>query len=273
MFGRRELLASLAALALPSGFGEAAAPAADLIDLLYNLTWIPDGGPWEKHAYVVYAPWCPYCKRLYALSRPLAGRMQLRWIPAGSRTAQWRRYNAALGLSRDPRQLAAVFTAGRVTETGSKHFPSVDLNEGVIAAHSAEISELAGRTWGFPTVVYRSAAGVKGFTGIATNFEDRLATAVDDPRYPVDRSKSLELLRRSFSETPLLDNQHVRGRRRTDVHALPFADAPVIGRFDAGESRLALAEIAADGGRWVAIPFYRDDLRGYVPRAEIDIRT
>ena len=250
-----------------------AAGPDQLIDILYNLAWAPDGAPAEKHAYVVFAPWCPACKHLYVISRSLAAKMQLRWIPAGSRGAQWRRFNANLGLSRDPRQLAALWANGRNTDAEPKRFTSVDLNEGVIAAYSRDITEAAGREFGFPTIIYRDNAGVRALSGVPTNFEARLGAVVSDPGHPVDGSKSIVLLRRSIAETPLLDGQHAYARRPAAMRALPFDDAPVVGTVRAGSSYLALAEISTEAGRWIAVQFTKQDVRAYLPRAELDLRS
>jgi hypothetical protein len=271
---RRQVLALIAALTLPIHVKEAVAAAPErLIDLLYNLAWVPDGAPSAKHAYVVFAPWCPACKHLFKNSRSLVSKMQLRWIPAGSRTAEWRRYNATLGLSRDVQQLTALWAGGRNPNAEPRRFTSVDLNEGVIVAYTPDISEIVGRAFGFPTVIYRDAAGVKAFNGVPANFAARLEAAVTNAGYPVDGSKSIALLRRPISEMPLLDGQHAHGRRPATLRALPFEDAPAVGAMRGGDSRLALAEIATDGGRWIAVAFSRGDLRAYVPRADVDLRA
>lgn len=270
---RRRFVALGAALMLSASARPAAAGPDRLIDVLYNLAWVPDGGPAEKHAYVVFAPWCPACKHLYISSRSLAARMQLRWIPAGSRGAQWRRFNANLGMSRDSRQLAALWANGRNIDAEPKRFTSIDLNEGVIAAYSRDIAEAVGREFGFPTTVYRDNTGVKAFSGVPTNFEARLGTVVSDTGHPVDGSKSIALLRRSIAETPLLDGQHVYTRRHAAMRALPFDDAPVVGTVRAGSGYLALAEITTEAGRWIAVQFTKQDVRAYLSRAELDLRS
>jgi len=271
---RRRFVALGAALLLSGGARQAAAEASPdrLIDILYNLAWVPDGTPAEKHAYVVFAPWCPYCKELFIKSRPLVSRIQLRWIPAGSRNAQWRRYNASLGLSRDVRQLAALWASGGNMDAEPRRFTSVDLNEGVIAAYRPQISEIAGVPTGFPTTVYRTAKGVRVFNGAPANLEARLNAIATDANYPVDGSKSITLLRRPITETPLLNGQHVRARRSVDLRALPFTDAPVVGALRSGESQLALAEVVTESGRWIALELTKYDVRAYLPRADVDVR-
>ena len=57
------------------------------------------------------------------------------------------------------------------------------------------------------------------------------------------------------------------------MHALPFADAPIVGALQPGESRLALADITAEGGRWVAVQSSRYDRRAYVSRPDVDLRS
>jgi hypothetical protein len=41
----------------------------------------------------------------------------------------------------------------------------------------------------------------------------------------------------------------------------------------AGDSYLALAEIATESGKWIAVQFSKYDLRAYLPRTDVDLRA
>jgi hypothetical protein len=41
----------------------------------------------------------------------------------------------------------------------------------------------------------------------------------------------------------------------------------------AGSSYLALAEISTEAGRWIAVQFTKQDVRAYLPRAELELRS
>lgn len=273
---RRQVLPLLAAPLL--GLGRATAPRAaepDLLDALYDLAWIPDGSSWQKHAYVITAPWCAACKQAYRESRALVSDVQLRWIPAGSDDQKWLNYNAALARSRDPRMLDELYLTGTIADVGAPGFRSADLNEGVLFARRAELERLLGRSYAYPTFVCRWGSEILARAGYSDELFDGLPKAVaPDERHTPDGSKSLDLLSRPVDEAPIDDHVSAVARDAIATRALPFQDAPLVDLLEEGEARGVAAEIETADGSWIALDYPRQrgsgrGLRTYVPANQV----
>jgi hypothetical protein len=241
-----------------------------LIDTLYNLTWIPDGSLWQKHAYVIFAPWCPVCKALFHDSRSLVSQLQLRWIPAGSRKGRWRDYNAVLGRSRDEKALAQPFTTGSVTTESLIDFNSIDLNEGVIFSQKPALQRLLGQPYAFLTLIHASREGM-----VATFPPDDIGSLaggiVTNESYSPDGSEGPQLLARSAVETPIMEKLSAVAKGDVAISALPFTDGPKVGVLT-GRSYGALARIETDAGTWIALDYLTNGVRAYVPADRTELR-
>jgi len=276
---RRDLLPMAAAALVLSGEPGTAGAALDppVTDALYNLAWIPDGTPWQKHIYIISAPWCPVCKRFFNETRDLVSGVQLRWIPAGTFDGKWRVYNAVLARSRDIRRLTELYTTGGIADAHATQFDSIDLNEGVIFTQSEELERLLGEHWGFPTLVYRTGDGTGAFTGIPNDIAKLVETVVSDETQPPDGSKGSEMLRRTLVQTPIAEHQSAFAKGEVPMFALPFSDAPQVFAMQDNTDRQAFAEYQTDAGRWTAVRFLtRDNLvdgvHAYVPSDRVELR-
>jgi len=272
---RRQILPiAAAAVALPSLWRGAAAATgeAPLVDSLFNLAWIADGSPWQKHLYVLFAPWCPYCKALFHDSRGLVSGLQIRWIPAGSRDEKSRKYNVALARSRDVKVLNELFTTGAIADVTVPSFDSIDLNEGVIFSQSQELDRLIGRSYGFPTLVYPGKDGIVAMSGAPDDVGTLLKDVVGDGRYPPDKSTAPGLLARPLTETPIEESLRAFAKDKSvAMRALPFADAPQVDDLG-GTSYRALARMQTDAGTWIAVSYLTNGIRAYVPEDWVELR-
>jgi hypothetical protein len=83
---RREILALGLGLLLPlPAFAEPVIQGKAALEALFQAPWIADGAASQRHAYVVFAPWCPVCKLLFQRTRGARDGVQLRWVAGGSR--------------------------------------------------------------------------------------------------------------------------------------------------------------------------------------------
>jgi len=162
LLARRTLLgaamatgASLAGIATARGD----APQLDLFQTLNDLSWVADGSAGSRFVYVIYAPWCPYCKKLYAETRGLASSVQIRWIAAGSTNERARLNNIKIASSRDPAKLRELFASGDIAgETAAVPY-AIDMNETVLQALRPTLDQLIKRSYGYPTLVFRTSRG------------------------------------------------------------------------------------------------------------------
>lgn len=71
--------------------------AENVLRLVGNLPWLPDGKEGDKVLYVIYTPTCPISQRLYDATRKLTDKVQIRWIPVdpdGSLNSMYEQRNA-----------------------------------------------------------------------------------------------------------------------------------------------------------------------------------
>jgi hypothetical protein len=242
---------------------------SDLLAALYDLSWVADGRSDAHQAYVIYAPWCPVCKHLYRVSRSLVGNLQLRWVPSGTRDERSRMNNERIATSRDHRQLDQLFSTGDASGSGNRF--AVDFNESVIYAETGAINGVLGSQYGYPTVVYRTAGGVRAFAGVPEDFEDRLKASLPLPGGPA-RPRVETWLARSIVERERPQNKLAVPRKTIELRALPFEDAPAVESFPTNTGYPADAVVEADGSQWVAIVLLKKGTRAFAPAAMVELR-
>jgi hypothetical protein len=253
---RRAVLPLLAAgLSIPQLGWAAAETTPTLIDALYNLPWIPDGTPWQRHAYVIAAPWCPWCKDLYRETRETVSKVQLRWIEAGGdRGDKWAAYDFALARSRDPRMLAEIYETNAITEPTPLNYNAVDLVDGALHAWEDEFNRLLGRNYAFPTILYRNGDRTEVMPHDDPDvLIARLLDIAPDNRQPLNLSDGSDLLSRAFKVEALGENMAAIGKGDVPMRALPFADAPLAGTLRDDGAAPAVARVRNEAGNWIAV--------------------
>ena len=273
---RRTVLgAAVAAGASLAGFGPARgdAPQLDLLETLNDLSWVADGNAGARFVYVIYAPWCPYCKQLYIETRGLKSSLQIRWIVAGSTNERARRNNIKIASSREPAQLRELFASGDIASETAVVPYAIDLNETVLQALRPALDQLIQRSFGYPTLVFHTTRGPRAQAGTPrspqTYLQDNVAATTAAPREPA----SLAWLKRPMREIESLRGKSAVVQRATQVRALPFDDVPVVGSIAPGQSHRATRIVEAEGTSWVSIAFLRNGMRAFVPAEAVELQA
>jgi hypothetical protein len=141
------------------------ADADQMLATVENAVWAGDGLASDKQVYVVYNTQCPYSQRLYKETRGLTGKLQFRWIPATG--------NGAEGVTslRSGDAVADAF-AGRRPDPGdaARGRRAVDYNAAVQVSIDFQLRGYDTSTsFAYPTLVYRTAKGVKVVAGNPAN--------------------------------------------------------------------------------------------------------
>jgi|SRR5579871_3764477 len=262
-----QLMVASALTATP-GFVGAAHAADDLVQKVSDLVWVPDGPNGAKHAYVIFAPWCPQCKAFYHASRQLVQSIQLRWVPAGIRDARSRANNAALTSTRDPRKLYELCATGNISGAAEYPTAAADLNQSILVPLGHELSSFLRGSYAFPTALFRSTNGIEAVVGPDNASFSRIVATV-----PYQPRSDVWLKRQIFVRERLDANMLAAARTRSAIYALPFLDVPIVRELEPGRGYHAEARIVADGRGWIAIRFHSYGGWAYVPESDVVLRT
>ena len=236
----------------------------DFLLALESLAWVPDGPASDRQVYVISAPWCGYCRRLYNNTKDLAD-LQLRWIKTGARNAKHARQIAAASLSREPAALQAIYLGGTLPAVpdGPAAERIVDIHERAFSVLSEEIKQRTGGRWGFPTLVYATADGLR-VTGASDDPASQLSDVLARPEARDLEPLAPRVANAEFATEPLEGTVVGTGAGDGAVRLLPGAHAPVITRLREGRGFDAQSKLTVDGELWYAVRVFRDGAPGYV---------
>lgn len=146
-----------------------ASPAAEMETLLSAAPWVGDGETSRRHAYVVFAPWCPVCKLLFQRTRSARDGVQLRWIAGGNRDERAINQNLNVVRNRSLEALASVFRQDPLEDL-TKDVPAVlRLTQSDMA-----IKEMAKRInfVGYPTLIFADGRGeLQSIAGVPADLD------------------------------------------------------------------------------------------------------
>jgi hypothetical protein len=159
------MLLPLRAMAEPVSQGPIS-QGKDVLDALSLAPWIADGAESRRHAYVVFAPWCPVCKILFQRTRGARDGVQLRWVAGGSRDDRSTNQNLNVVSNRSLDMLTRIFL-----EPGAE---IADLQKNTQALLTLVRSEGAIKTvapkinlTGYPTLIFADRGGrVQAIAGV-----------------------------------------------------------------------------------------------------------
>lgn len=138
---------------------------AGIMDAVENAAWAADGQAAQKQVYVVYNTDCAFSQRFFQETRGLVGKVQFRWIPVYGAEAP-DVVNLRTGSS-----VADAF-ANRRSPAGDAATARrrLDYNLGVQNSLNYQLRGYDNsRTFAYPTLVYRTANGVKVVAGSPKN--------------------------------------------------------------------------------------------------------
>lgn len=223
-----------------------------LMDAVENAAWAADGQGADKPVYVVYNTQCAFSQRFFQDSRALAGQVQLRWIPAMGQGA------TAVVESRDAAAVAAAF-AGRAAPAAdeARARRAVDYNARVQDSISYLLRGLDNsRTFAYPTLVYRTARGVKVVAGAPANLAALAAEVLPQPAKAGLVPRGLAISARPVQVQPSRQLPKWYHTRPTPMvfRAAPDEAAAPVDEL-AKDYLLPVSGIVADGG-WIEVAMH-----------------
>ena len=256
----------------PAAAPRLSAEETELMDTLDALSWVADGADSQRHAYVISAPWCGYCQRLYRRSRGIEG-VQLRWVKTDARSPEHERQIAAATLTRDPAVLDAIYM-------GQGSLPEItdpEAGERLIAIHDASVQaivsflERRGGRLGYPTLIYAARDGVR----VEPASEDPIAQlAAVAPRSDavMGEPAAHHVATAELDEQPAAGVVVARAEGAT-VRAMPHRSGARILSLEPSQGVRAQSTLRVDGEQWYAVSVFRNGGVGYVLAAESDLRA
>lgn len=154
-----------------------AGDAAAIMDAVENAVWAADGQAAQKQVYVVYNTDCAFSQRFFRETRALTGKVQFRWIPVYGAEApdvvNLRTADSVADAFADRRSPPGDATAAR---------RRLDYNLGVQNSLNYQLRAYDNsRTFAYPTLVYRTATGVKVVAGSPANLGALPAEVLSQP--------------------------------------------------------------------------------------------
>lgn len=274
---RRALLIGAGALAASWGLPASATPVCELFgntvmwDVEHALWTSMGKTPSGKVIYVVGAPWCPYCQRIYRSYRDNPIDVELRFLPMDAFQQADQRKLVDILIHQDGSGLERTFLTGEP--------PRIDVDETTYrmvhdaARHAAyglreRLRPHFGK-WGSPVLLHHETDGrFAPYIGFVDPAEIavyvRPDSAAAQPVYP-----SIASLR---GERVIAPKRVTVGAQGALMLALPREDMPAASCHAEGFAFTAVAEVSSGGKEWYRVEgvvFDGDMAYGYVDRAAI----
>jgi hypothetical protein len=258
-----------------SGAPRAALSAEDeaLLRAIESLSWVPDGPDRERHAYVISAPWCGYCQRLYRRTRDLEG-VQLRWIKTDARSPEHETQIAAASLSRDTAALDAIYLGeGELPEITNPAAADriVKIHDAAMQALIRDLELRSGVRFGYPTLVYAAADGIR-IEPASSEPAEQLAAVAARPEAKSVEPAAYRLAFADLAGEPIA-GVVVATAGGADIRVIPDRSAPRIVRLEPDQGVRAAGKVALGGDVWYAATVYRSGEVGYVLASETELRA
>ncbi|MCH8537408.1 MAG: hypothetical protein LAT66_06500 [Alkalimonas sp.] len=219
---------------------------------LENSIWVKDGESTGKIAYVVYSTQCGWSQKFYKDTRGFQSEVELRWIPAGARGADY----VVEQRTADAVAKAFELRAGSVSDHATAK-RAVDYNRNVTQSIPFHFKNYVDdSSVRYPTVIYQTSQGVKAVFGNPPDFNTTIEEIKSTPeklhiesfgiattREPViiDRVASLRLIINDLQEDIL-------------VYGAPTHKGPIIGSLKPGFQFDVTGLVR--GTDWIEVAYY-----------------
>lgn len=221
-----------------------------LLDTVENAVWAKDGKNARKPVYVVYGTECPISHDLYRRARAFGDQVQFRWIPANGGAAA-----ATVVARRDAASVGSSFSGGAGQAAGD---PAAQRG----AAYNAMIGDSLtyqlrdldrSTTFAYPTLIYRTASGVKVVAGIPADLASLPGEVLDQPEKSGLVPAALGITTSALQVTPSrnLAQWGPSAGPPAVFRAAPSPRAAPVFELDA-DHVMQVSGIVADGG-WIEV--------------------
>jgi hypothetical protein len=239
-----------------------------LMTAVENALWVPDGTAADRPVYVIYSTQCGFSRQLFERTRAANPGLQLRWIAA-----------AALGADqvvsvRDTATMAAAFAgaAGRPADPGFGA-RGVAYNYAVMNGANHHLRQFGrGQSFQFPTLIYRTAAGVRIVIGMPDDLSGIAREILAQPERTSLQPAGLDLVREPVKTERVARLSHFSNDGSTPiaVHAWPSDLAPMLDELASGYRIPASGVVPGTG--WIEVqPWGPSGVKAYV-HAPLEVR-
>ncbi|RMF73740.1 MAG: hypothetical protein D6740_03320 [Alphaproteobacteria bacterium] len=244
-------------------------PVADahLLADVMGLAPVPLGPAGRRRVYVLASPADPGSRALYRLVSADDHGLSWRWIlvarPHGESGD-----SLLKAVARGDPALLAVLYGGAKDETPPLSERERLMGRRILQYHfhtlasmKPELDSRAGRSWGFPTLLFVTDAGLQVVAGIPYDLESLAATVVPAPPEP-ELPAARAVFAGPYREEILSDGLMAFAVREVSLLAMPHMGARTLMRLKKGEGYPAALRVLANGRRWYALAVFAPD-QGY----------
>lgn len=255
--------------------------ADTVMRLLDNAIWIPDGQASQKQIYVISAPWCPYCQKVYQSTRTLGKKVQLRWIEMSGSHNDSLSYIGAIAQTRDPKLLDSMYKYVNPSPASSMTIAQNADAYNSIVGSAIEIAlcyPQRAKCSGFPLLIWLEADGVHAGRW-NTNVESILPAIVDRPQAAAIKPEGLNYLDIGY-QTSVAPIQNIASgyyfAKWNDVrgHAQADESSPVVDVLNEGRGGAAIGQATVSNKRWIVFCQTREvpcNQFIFYPAAEVEL--
>ena len=252
---------------------------AHLLTDVMGLAAVPFGPPGRRRVYVLASPADPGSRALYRLVSANDHGLAWRWILVAS--PQTKSDDPLLkAVARGDAAMLAVLYGGAKDGTAPLSGRERLMGRRILQYHfhtlasmKPELDSRAGRSWGFPTLLFVTAAGLQVVAGIPYDLESLAAGVVaapDEPQLPAARA----VFAGPYREEILSDGLMAFAVREVALLAMPHMGARTLMRLKKGEGYPAAVRVLADGRRWYALAVFAPGQGyAYVPEEYMMLST
>ncbi len=257
-------LSALATLALPkAGFAQVTTFTPEMI--LFNLErsiWLSTNRTATKAAYVVAAPWCPFCHQLHEVIAARRPDVDFRFVFMGQNGPGGAVANAFFSDAED--QVGPVFADPRARNAALSPGADVlidDVNTvaghlmadsfGAISTGSGGTSAVGG--FAYPLTIQREADGaITANLGAWMMLEQLAARTASETAPPPSPVRYADFLRLAPSPQPYSRN-HFAKANGIPLFAAPVVDAPEVEWLEEGQGYKMIGTLSFGGKDWLAV--------------------
>lgn len=235
--------------------------SAEILNILHELNWIPDGKNNSRVVYIIAAPWCPVSKALYDKTRLLTGDIQFRWVMVGANDNNSSLINRSLSFTRDQKKLNSLFTTGSVPQINDNTAVEADkINILGFDVIKLSLDKLYGKTTGYPTLVFYNGSGISVFSGIPSNLNTVLEKA---KHFPAENDNYIDSLNGAKS-IPLHHETFIVKKPEVVVHIRPSINSFNLAVLKQNLKIIPNAMIQLkNNSRWIYIQVFSNGLGGW----------
>jgi hypothetical protein len=257
-------LSALATLALPkAGLAQVTTftPEAILFNLERSI-WLSTNRKATKAAYVVAAPWCPFCHQLHEVILATRPDVDFRFVFMGQHGPGGALANAFFSDADD--QVGPVFADPRARNAALSPRADVLIDEvNTVAGHLmadsfAAVSTGAGGTsavggFAYPLTVQREAGGsITANLGAWMMLEELVARTAVETAPPPPQARYADLLRLVPELNPYSRN-HFAKANGVPLFAAPVPDAAEVEWLEEGQGYKMIGTLTFGGADWLAV--------------------